>query len=143
MFSRVPDHPDPHRLVHLHRGLNLLCGPRLCGEHLCWVQGWGLPCRDHPGGPVKQEGSEIILGCPRKRGKGNISQWRKCDVLLVTGDSAFHCVQRTKLRQRNRRRWYGEEQNGVEWFGRMVGALCPPGPDPGALPLVVRSPEGP
>ena len=75
-----------------------------------WASLQGPPWRSCPlAGEGNKGGQRSAWGCPRKRGKGNIFQWRKCDVLLVTGDSAFHCVQRTKLRQRNRRRWYGEE----------------------------------
>lgn len=39
VFSRVPDDSDPYRLVYLRRGLNLLRGPRMCGEHLNRQQG--------------------------------------------------------------------------------------------------------
>lgn len=39
VFSRMPDDPDPHRLVYFHSGPNLLCGPRMCGEHLKRQQG--------------------------------------------------------------------------------------------------------
>lgn len=39
VFSRMPDDPDPHRLVYFHSGPHLLGGPRMCGERLKRQQG--------------------------------------------------------------------------------------------------------
>ncbi|XP_072601218.1 uncharacterized protein [Vulpes vulpes] len=49
VFSRMPDHPDPYRLVYFHSGLDLLCRPRMCGG--LSALGLELQPRQVPGGP--------------------------------------------------------------------------------------------